>query len=272
MFLHKDNWIVRPMHSLASLLMMTRLGKGIFEEIAGKESKFVNDLFRSLYEELNESTIDHRQRRLTASLTSHSARRGSTSDCHSHPEIQVEWLNDRGGWKMASMMKIFYSLSSSRKNDARVGRIISGWAHASTGGVAPSSHAIPREDDSILQTYCIDLLGTVPVDLSVSLVSVLLLRYQDVKNEFPSSAIIRQMENKSISLDKLNEWSNLMRKDFVTRNATSLPISSEDQDTLIPLVDFQTLIPQGLTILNGNIRVYAKLLRRAFVANRKCCV
>jgi hypothetical protein len=90
----------------------------------------------------------------------------------------------------------------------------------------------------------------------VSLVSVLLLRYQDVKNEFPSSTIIREMENKSISLDKLNEWSNLIRSDFVTRNATSLPISSEDQDTSIPLVDLQTQLSTNtsdLTILNGNI-------------------
>jgi hypothetical protein len=90
----------------------------------------------------------------------------------------------------------------------------------------------------------------------VSLVSVLLLRYQDVKNEYPSSTIIRQMENKSISLDKLNEWSNLIRSDFVTRNATSLPISREDQDTSIPLVDLQTQLSANtsdLTILNGNI-------------------
>jgi hypothetical protein len=127
-----------------------------------------------------ETTIDHRRSSLTPSLTSHSARRGSTSDCHSHPEIHIEWLNDRGGWKMTSMLTIFNYLSSSRKNDARVGRVKSGWAHSGTGGVAPSSSGLPREDDQLFQTYCLDLLGPIPLDMMIALVLVLLLRYDEM--------------------------------------------------------------------------------------------
>ena len=164
MFLHMSEWLLCPMHALGCLLMTQHYGETghLFENLQGKEAGYMNTLFTSLYEQWDaggssddqtgvetesQCRLFTREAPLTSGLTSHSSRRGSASDAHGHSQLRIDYLNDRGGWKMNTLMTIFGYLSSNRKNDGRVGRVISGRimliAVDYTG--APSHEPIPIE-------------------------------------------------------------------------------------------------------------------------------
>jgi hypothetical protein len=254
MFLHMKEWLLCPMHSLACLLIMRNFSSSdlLFPTIHGKEASYVNSLFRQIYNiwvenPASSATGDHE---LTSALTSHSCRRGSASDAHGHSDIQLEMLNDRGGWKMVTLMNIFGYLSSNRKNDGKVGRIISGWTHAHVGGIAPSIEAIPKNEQRVFESYSVDLMGGLASSMRLTLVLILLLRYEDLKASYPQHVILMKMEGKRrVSPETLQRWSVLVKKDFIQRNATSLSTLPEDQ--LIPLGDLQSHIStQALALQN----------------------
>jgi hypothetical protein len=249
MFIHRDNWVMCPLHALACYLAVVHVGNNLFDSI-GPEASFVNDLMKKLYVIWGEDSAISTRYLLTPSLTSHSARRGSASSAHAHPEIHLDWLNDRGGWKMSTLMTIFNYLSASQKNDGRVGRVISGWNHPDHGGLAPGTEAIPQDEEILFKHYSLLLMGGKVGDRLASILTlVLLLRYEEVKALYPKCALIRMMEKQNVPKSTIQRWHCLVRDNFICLNASSLPLSGLPEDTMIPIHDVQSIMNESVKSL-----------------------
>jgi hypothetical protein len=93
-------------------------------------------------------------------------------------------------------------------------------------------------------------MGAGHTRLKSTLVLILLLRYKEVKEAYPQHMIIATMEGKrGVSIEILESWSDLVKEDFIRRNATSLTMSDLNESTMIPLGDIQTHISQQANTL-----------------------
>ncbi|KAK1940992.1 hypothetical protein P3T76_007698 [Phytophthora citrophthora] len=63
----------------------------------------------------------------TASLTSHSFRRGGAQHANSDPLLSAQWIFDRGSWNMTATNKAFAYVFSTTSEDQKVSRVLSGW-------------------------------------------------------------------------------------------------------------------------------------------------
>jgi hypothetical protein len=132
----------------------------------GQEAGFTNKILTSVGEELRKAGAGEG---LTELLTSHGGRHGGAESANEHPDIMIHWLVHRGGWTLSAMQTIFNYIAGTSKTDSRVGRVLSGWRHASQGGVCPSFGALPEDEHDLFALYTCRLLGPAALPQQVSL-------------------------------------------------------------------------------------------------------
>lgn len=124
------HWQKDLIHAFATLLLMTQsTSNKLFPHITAGASSFVNSLLENI-----ESTISVP----THGLKSHSGRKGAPTFCASNPDIQVQWIADRGAWLIESINRVFLYICSTSQNDAKVGRCLSGWTDVNQGAFCPT--------------------------------------------------------------------------------------------------------------------------------------
>ncbi len=190
LFLHSDDWVLSPFHSLAVLLLMSTPSGKLFDVQNSSMAAHVNNLFHDLSAEWEEYKNKHDcsalDAALTAALTSHSARSGCATYLNTHPRLLIQWLILRGGWSMSGVLTIFAYIAGilyfvvfifcvhlfavlllgTFNSDAPVGRALSGW-DPDYGGICPSISCLSLSERNAVTLLSVNLFGTVP-DMSAA--------------------------------------------------------------------------------------------------------
>lgn len=91
---------------------------------------YVNQLLTSVYK----LPAVHRDG-LTASLTSHSFRRGGAMHVNADSRISPQWVAERGGWNLTRVSKAFSYMLNTSVEDQSIARQLSGWEPGSSASL-----------------------------------------------------------------------------------------------------------------------------------------
>lgn len=139
-FMHHHSWAVCPFHALATMIVCRPdVSEHLFHRVEqGGEAGYVNRLLKYLFQKW-EADDDGEKPEEFEMYTSHAQRHGSAETANEHPEIQTQWLVQRGAWSLESIQTVFNYIAGTAKSDCRIARVLAGWPSANAGGMAPGS-------------------------------------------------------------------------------------------------------------------------------------
>ena len=82
---------------------------------------YVNRLLKVLFEKFP------RNAGLTPGFSSHSFRRDGAQAANTNAKISLQWIFDRGWWRMSSVNKAFVYIFNTTNEDQQVAKVLSGW-------------------------------------------------------------------------------------------------------------------------------------------------
>lgn len=133
-FQHATEWEICPLHALACAILFGASDTDVFNSVlVGGEAAYTNRLLTSLSSENKSDEEDTDSWTLRDNLSSQSARSGSATFANEHPQMQTQWLVQRGGWTLDGIQTIFNYISGTGKTDSRVARALSGWESTDKG-------------------------------------------------------------------------------------------------------------------------------------------
>jgi hypothetical protein len=233
MFTDRDNYLICPIHSLATLCAVTSCSASPYPQVFEKnEANHVNRMLTRISEGAKEDDAPEAQN-LTEDMTSHGGRRAAATIANEHLQIQPTWIIQRGGWTLGRLEQIFAYITGTRKTDSRVGRVLAGWADPDYGGCGLTIEAIPIGHRDLFRWFAIELLGAADfpeqskAGLQELLCCTLLLHYEEVLADFPESKLIERMQSTSrVTKEVLLVWATSVRKFWVRQNSRFLPLDS----------------------------------------------
>ncbi|OWZ10626.1 LOW QUALITY PROTEIN: hypothetical protein PHMEG_00016496 [Phytophthora megakarya] len=216
----------------------------------------------------------------TATLTSHSFRRGGAQHANGDDRLAAQWIFDRGAWGMTKTNKAFAYITDTTREDRKVARVLSGWATDELPvvlDIAKLDHA--RETRTIASPplqlmYC---LKQHTLNVSTKVLSVLtayLIRYYpQLKELAPTSPIVTRVEEclsaaHIMRADMLawavalnNEPLRLLKREmnFKTRKVTS-PSTDHLVAVIHELIETNRTLALCLTILEARLLTPKKRL------------
>lgn len=233
LFMDKDSYLICPVHSLATVCVLSSCSAEVFPHIVAKcEAQHVNRLLTRLSAIAKLDTSQDASE-LTQGLVSHSPRHGGATEANESIFIQPSWMVARGGWTLGRIEQLFAYIAGTRKTDARVARILAGWEDPDYGGYGLTIDCIPSDDRELFEWYATELLGvaqfaaTSRVAVRTLLCCTLILHYKQVKHEFPDSKLIERMHSTSrVNETTLCKWAVSVSEYWHRQNARFLPLAS----------------------------------------------
>lgn len=248
-FIHADSYEVCPFHALATMTVTNSPTDALFKQVSqGSESQYVNRVLAQLVEQLSHDPSIHHK---LSKLLSHSTRSGGATFANEHADIQTSWIVLRGGWTLEGMQTIFNYLCGTMKTDASVGRVLSGWASAGSGGNCPSIECIPEEDRELFRMYCATLLASASVDLQYPLMCSLLLHWDEVERVSPKHFLLVRMRGViGVSSEHIGRWVLAVRRAFRNMNAPFLPVNQFEPTDSVPYATIEQFFGKTIEHLN----------------------
>jgi integrase len=223
-FLHRDSWKSCPIHALSSqfLFMEDYINANdfIYDNIPRGDgvSKHINHTLKAFTTAAN----------VEANLTSHSSRHGAASAADSNHKINITWIIERGEWILDRINTVFEYIMGGSKNDRQVARVLSGWPLSEQGGILPNYLCVPENQRIILHQMA-DYLFPMEVNEAVRHIFLLvqLLHFKELHENLPAdNLILRRIGEVAhmfhVSLDLLDEISEMLKADFVRNNLGSI--------------------------------------------------
>jgi hypothetical protein len=195
-----------------------------------------------------------------ASISSHSARRQTAEDLNCHPLIQTTWVAFRLGWVVKCLHTIYDYLKFNGKNDKPCALVLAGYKAVDSngeigGGYPPllqalAGHAQYDKAKEFGRRLFLEMeeLNNFN-EVTESLTAVVLLRLKNFVNvlkehpgkkfvkqdtddiDYDSHLFLRKVKSAALGADidnlevTLEEWHDLMERDFLTRNFSFAPWS-----------------------------------------------
>lgn len=137
-FMHRSSWAMCPFHALGTMIIVRPdPSEHLFQPIAlSGEAVYVNRLLNHLFHSWGDDESLNKPAAFEL-YSSHAQRHGSAEACNEHPDIQTQWLVQRGAWSLDSIQTVFNYIAGTAKSDARVGRALAGWPSVDSGGMCP---------------------------------------------------------------------------------------------------------------------------------------
>jgi hypothetical protein len=201
-FVHRTNWMICPFHALACYLITNHPNENefLFSTIQNCQgpSSYVNQFLNQFSKEIRLSQL---------LLTSHSNRRGPTTEANAHPGISVQWLVERGDWTLDSISTMFEYITGTSKTDRAVGRALSGWANVFSGGKPPKIELIPNvKDRSLFQMMAHQLIPhKIQSEMKEVLFATFMMHLQQFEIEYPFSIAVQRITVKAKELNISSE-------------------------------------------------------------------
>lgn len=259
MFIHKDNFLVCPMHALATLIVVGKVGEKLFRSISEKNCS------GHLNKELKRLTIEARAQKkvITPGLTSHSLRSGSATSCNEHKHVKDSDVTLRGGWSKRGFDNSLLYKFGTLKTDGAAGRVLSGWPCTDNGGICPRRSLIVISEDEmrLFDELTVSLFSTanIEIDLAEVLCCVLLMHYEEVSIKYPECILLERM-TRAVDFDHsvFIKWSKALQGEFIRLNAQWISVQNL-QD--ISLAEGFTKMVEGCSSLERRlVEVHTQLL------------
>lgn len=214
---------------------MNALLKDLFEEWKHKERERISR------ENEEGPTAYHNGAQLKHNLSTHSARSGSATYADQHSSVHTQHVIMRGGWSVEGIQTIFNYIVGTAKTDSIVGRALSNYTTADTGGlchVDDSFKGSPHKNKFLLYAETL-IEHPLEYNLKLALVSTLVMHVLELNVEYGNSSItyskmVKAAHDCNITEDELFDWGQQIKTWFITNNAHALPLSQLRNEDVIP--------------------------------------
>ncbi len=245
-FPHPDNYLICPIHSLASWLAIYGSTERLFTYSAKGASAITNAFIKEATKIANKE-----KETVTKDLSSHSLRSGGATYLTMARDVNENDIGRRGNWSVNAQKPQNIYMQYTQHNDAIVGRVLSEWEgpYLQTGGNCLIFDDIGGTMND-LEQFSIQLFGVfdITANLRECLTINLLIHYNAVKADCDDHLIILRMEAAVKDKEQLHKWSTELLERYRALNVFQ-PVKEVDVHTpilssFVPLIESQ----QKLTI------------------------
>lgn len=244
-FPHPDNYLICPLHALASWLIVYGATTLLFPSLVNSASASTNAFIKDAIKIANKE-----KEAVTEKLSSHSLRSGGATYLTMAKEVSEIDIGRRGAWSVNGQKPQNIYMQYTQYNDAIVGRALSEWKgpYLQTGGKCLLFDDVTSMEG--LEQFSINLFGILDISANIRecLTIILLMHYNAVKASCEDHLIVLRMESALRDKEQLQLWSTLLLERYRALNVFQ-PVKEVDVHTPI-LASFGPLIEsqQKLTI------------------------
>ncbi|KAK1946632.1 hypothetical protein P3T76_002184 [Phytophthora citrophthora] len=209
----------------------------------------------------------------TASLTSHSFRRGGAQHANSDPLLSAQWIFDRGSWNMTATNKAFAYVFNTTSEDQKVSRVLSGWDSSKKPAVPTlswfdsTSRQLALELGNLLfqSSVCIrDNEKRLNGRVAEVLVASLIQHFPEILERYPMCLYATRMREclmtLGLSRSQVLAWSSELQIKTTEKELEAAEETEEKFSREVKLINHQNCIISELVSMNKALTERVRLL------------
>lgn len=206
----------------------------------------------------------------TASLSSHSFRRGGAQYANRDASLSAQWIFDRGSWNMSATNKAFAYVVNTTSEDMKVSKVLSDWKSNDNPVIASFSafdSTSRKKIDGVMWTLFSSSLGfedrSLNVDRRVAdlLCATLIRHFPEFNARHDASPYVVRVREclaaNNVSMSEMLAWSVQLGRQHGSKTVQGTSKTDEKFTREEKLINQQNIIISEL--LNSNRELYARL-------------